>query len=115
RRLSERGWVEFRRGSGVYVRARIVDATLDERAELDHLIASFLRIARDRGFPLREIQERMAYWLSLQPPDHVLVIEPNPQLRAILVAEIQQKTDISVKGASEQDCATRDLLVGAMP
>ncbi|HMF55358.1 MAG TPA: GntR family transcriptional regulator [Pyrinomonadaceae bacterium] len=115
RRLSERGWVDFRKGSGVYVRSRIMDATLDERAELDHLIASFLRIARDRGFPLSEIQERMKYWLGLQPPDHVLVIEPNPQLRAILVAEIEQKTDLRVKGADTLDCANKSLLVGAMP
>ncbi|OLE53752.1 MAG: hypothetical protein AUG51_11650 [Acidobacteria bacterium 13_1_20CM_3_53_8] len=115
RRLHERGWVDFRKGSGVYVRARVMDATLDERAELDHLIASFLRIARDRGFPLSEIQERMKYWLSLQPPDHVLVIEPNPQLREILAAEIEQKTNLRVKSASTQDCAKRELLVGAMP
>src|SRR5919202_3648558 len=70
RRLHERGWVDFRKGSGVYVRQRVVNADLDERAELDHLIASFLRIARDQGFPLSEIQERMKYWLSLQPIFH---------------------------------------------
>src|SRR5262245_38012378 len=57
RDLAARGWVEFRKGSGVYVRARTVDVALDGQLELDHLIASALKIARSKGFSLREIRE----------------------------------------------------------
>src|ERR687883_700682 len=43
RDLAGRGWVEFRRGSGVYVRPLEEGAALDAGLELDQLIAAFLR------------------------------------------------------------------------
>src|SRR5215210_7466582 len=51
RHLAGRGWVEFRKGSGVYVRAQEVadDAqALAPELELDALISSFLQVARGR-------------------------------------------------------------------
>src|SRR5262249_16210615 len=44
---------------------------------------------RRRGFSLSEIQKRIGRWLAIQEPDHVLVIEPDAELRAILVSEIK--------------------------
>src|ERR671933_2150064 len=50
RELAERGWVELRRGSGIYVKAREGDSALPETGlELDQLIAVFLNVARTRG------------------------------------------------------------------
>jgi GntR family transcriptional regulator len=54
---------------------------------LDQLIAVFLRVARDKGFSLSEIQTRLRHWLALQPPDHFLVIEPDGELRRILIKD----------------------------
>src|ERR671913_1995025 len=48
RELARRGWVEFRKGSGVYVRAR-TDETLENGGALDHLIARFFRNLREDG------------------------------------------------------------------
>jgi GntR family transcriptional regulator len=115
RDLAGRGWVEFRRGSGVYVRPLAEDAALDTRLELDQLIAAFLRMARSRGFSLAEITEGIKHWLKLQPPDRLLLIEPDAELRSILVAEIKEATGFPVSGASPEDCAEQTLLAGAQP
>lgn len=114
RELSERGWVEMRKGSGIYVRAQTQDALPETALELDQLIAVFLNLARTRGFSLEEIRERVRHWLELQPPDHFLVVESDEELREILMAEIEEATLWRVAGASPYDCA-RDssLLAGA--
>src|SRR3982751_3255791 len=53
RELARRGWVEFRKGSGVYVRARN-NETLDNGLALDQLIARFFRNLRGGGYSLAE-------------------------------------------------------------
>src|ERR687896_2350472 len=70
RELARRGWVEFRKGSGVYVRVR-VDETEDGLA-LDQLIARFFRHLRENGYSLAEIQAGVNRSFSLQRPDHFL-------------------------------------------
>jgi GntR family transcriptional regulator len=113
RELAERGWVELRKGSGIYVRAH--DALPETGLELDQLIATFLNVARTRGFTLAEIRARATHWLELQPPDHFLVIEPDEELREILIAEIEEATGWRVAGAGPEECAGGDngLLTGA--
>ena len=112
RKLAERGWVEMRKGSGIYVRAH--DALPEAGLELDQLIATFLNVARARGFTLAEIRKRATHWLELQPPDHFLVIEPDEELREILIAEIEEAAHWRVVGASPEECAAdAGLLTGA--
>src|SRR5262245_39613500 len=98
RELVDRGWVEWRAGSGFYVRSRGSGQRMDSSLDLDHLISSFLEIAQRRGYPLVEIQARINRWFSMQKPDHVVVIEPDPELRAILVSEIEQHVSLPVGG-----------------
>ncbi len=117
RDLERRGWLESRKGSGVYVRAlREGDATKTlpaSRLELDQLISAFLALARSQGFSLGEIQERVKHWLNLQPPDHFLVVEPDEGLREILMAEIQEATGFDVRGAGPEECREESRLAGA--
>ncbi len=113
RELEARGWLEFRRGSGVYVRPLDGTLPLDAQLELDQLIASFLQRARALGLSLGEIQTRVKHWLALQPPDHFLVLEPDDELRAILVAEIADATGFPVRGSSLDECARVGLPAGA--
>lgn len=113
RELAARGWLEFRRGSGVYVRPLDGTLPLDAQLELDQLIASFLQRARALGLSLGEIQTRVKHWLALQPPDHFLVLEPDDELRAILVAEIADATGFPVRGATLDECARLGLPTGA--
>lgn len=116
RHLAGRGWVEFRKGSGVYVRVqKAEDRALAPGLELDRLISSFLQAARDRGFSLFEIQGRVKHWLELEPPDHFLVIEPDAELRHILMVEIKEATGFRVAGASLEECARSPVLSCAAP
>jgi GntR family transcriptional regulator len=46
----------------------------------------------------------LRHWLELQPPDHFLLIEPDEELRRILIAEIQQAVPFAVKGCNLDDC-----------
>ena len=115
RELDRSGWVEVRKGSGVYVLGRSADQALDDSHGLDQAIAKFFKTARADGHPLREIQSRLRHWLLLQPPDHFLLIESDPELRRILVTEIESATKVHTVGAGLDDCAGADLLTGAQP
>src|SRR5262245_13352060 len=55
RQLERSGLVDFRRGSGVYVRKLQGEAQLSGPAKLDQLTVQFLKAARDNGFKLSDI------------------------------------------------------------
>src|SRR5262245_58451977 len=63
RDLASRGWVEFRKGSGVYVRELNTDAPADAQLELDRLIANFLQAARAKGYTMSEIAVGIKRWI----------------------------------------------------
>lgn len=113
RQLEREKWVEFRHGSGVYVRDKKPKVTLSSSLLLDQLIANLFRAVRDSGTPLIEVKTRMRRWLELQPPDHFLVVEPTEELREILVAEMTKALTFRVEGCGLQEC--RGLLEGAIP
>ena len=113
RQLASKGWVDSRKGSGVYVRGDAAERSLDGNVPLDRLISFFLNIGLDRGQSLQEIQSRLRRWLSLRPPDHFLVIEPNPELRRIIVTEIEEATCVKAIGVSPDECSSSNLLTGA--
>jgi DNA-binding transcriptional regulator YhcF (GntR family) len=118
RDLERAGWLEMRKGSGVYVRqlggdVSTGDAPLDSRLELDRLISAFFTLARGQGFSLAEVQERLRHWLARQPPDHFLVVEPDEHLREILLAEIGDATDFPARGVGYEECADDARLAGA--
>jgi GntR family transcriptional regulator len=116
RELARRGWVEFRKGSGVYVRpSPDPQVPQDAGHELDQLIRTFLQLARARGFSVEEIEARVRHWLKLQPPDRLLVIEPDTELRRILIAEIREATNFAVTGVSPEECSETGRLAGAFP
>lgn len=115
RDLASRGWVELRRGSGIYVREHPGDEHSSGKGlELDQLISVFLQSARERGYSLSEIQARVRHLLELQPPDHFLVIEPDEELREILVTEISEATGFRVHGTGPEACTDRGALAGAL-
>lgn len=102
RELARRGWVEFRKGSGVYVRPRN-DDVIEESLALDQVIARFFRNLREEGYSLAEIQTGVQRSLSVERPDHFLLLEADPELREILVAEISSVTKVEVKGVDPAD------------
>jgi len=115
RELTDRGWVEMRAGSGIYVRKFDREVELEAQLDLDNMIVEFLQVARRKGFSLADVQSRVKHWLRLQPPDHFLVVDPDPEFRQILTAEIRNATGFRTLGASIEECANRSNLVGAVP
>jgi len=116
RDLEHAGWLEVRKGSGVYVRPLGEHAPTrseEPRVELDRLVGAFLALARSRGHTLADVQARLKHWLSLEPPDHFLVVEPDEGLREILMAEISEATDFPVRGCGYEECGDASNLAGA--
>jgi DNA-binding transcriptional regulator YhcF (GntR family) len=103
RQLERELWVEFRHGSGVYVRKCKPELAPSSALALDQLIARLFRSARELGAPLATVRSRLRQWLDLQPPDHFLLIEPDEDLRRILVAEIRQAVTFPVQSCSLHD------------
>ena len=114
RELARRGWVEFRKGSGVYVRLRAVEK-MEEGLALDQLISRFFRHLREGGYSLSEIQAGVNRSFSLQRPDHFVVFEPDPELREILVAEIGLATKARVVGIGPAELDGGGPLLGGVP
>lgn len=93
--LVAEGWLEYRQGSGYYVRENKSEIN---GFELDRMIAEFLHQAQTNGYSLDEIRRRVENWFELQSPDHFLVVEPDEALREILVEEIRQAVGWQVSG-----------------
>lgn len=114
RQLERDGWTERRRGSGVYVRENAEPMSTPEQI-LDHHIAGFFRAVRELGLPAADVRARVAQWLVAPPPDHFVLIDPDAELRRILLAEIGEITSFPATGASIEDCALPEMLTGAVP
>ena len=117
RELEERDWISLQQGSGAYVREKTAKQETPEvgKLALDQLTTAFLQQARGRGFSMQDIKANVQFWLKLQPPDHILVVDSDVALRAILMAEIAAATSWQVKGASVAECESAKNLAGALP
>jgi DNA-binding transcriptional regulator YhcF (GntR family) len=113
RQLERNGWVEFRKGSGVYVRQQKPQASTPAVA-LDKLIADFLLAVRTLDTPLSVIRARLRQWLESQPPDHFLLIEPELELASIVAAAMQQHLTFPVQTCPPEDCKD-STFEGAIP
>jgi GntR family transcriptional regulator len=102
RELARRGWVEFRKGSGVYVRER-ADGKLEQQLALDQLVSRFFRNLREEGHTLSDIQDAVRRAFSLQRPDRFVLLESDAELREILVAEISTGAKVRITGAGPED------------
>ena len=113
--LVNRTWLVGRRGSRVVVRS---SGKLDGRVgkhDLDDLINSTIRVAREQGYSLQELRERVRTRLLAEPPDHVLVVENEPGLRRLLQEEIRAALGWPTEGCSLSDLAAHPgLAIGAL-
>lgn len=113
RQLERDKWVEFRRGSGVYVRAYKPDLPQTSSVALDQMIAQLFRSARELGLLLPDLRLRLRQWLELQPPDCFLLIEPDEELRRILTAEIAKAVAFPIRGCGIEECPK--MIAGSIP
>jgi GntR family transcriptional regulator len=115
RELERDGWVEFRHGSGVYVRATRPAAPLSPELAVDRLIGELGARARRLGASPALLRARMARWLSMEPPARWLVIEPDPELRRIVIHEMEQALALPVAGCSPEECRAPGILDASIP
>jgi len=99
--LLERGWLELRRGSGLYVRPlQPADA---EHGELDRMVAELLQAARRQGFQPEEVLSRLEQLVRPRTFQRILVADPEPAMRDILQAEIAAQVKIPVRPLHSAD------------
>lgn len=111
--LVQRKWLERRRGSRLAVLAR--ETADDAEDTLDDLINKTITRAREKGFSLQELRERVRERLLAQPPDHLLVIEQNGELRDLICEELRFAVKCDVHGCSREELESNaGLAIGAL-
>ena len=106
--LVSRGWLESRHGSGVYVR----DAPHPPKSRVDLLVASFVEAARSEGWTNSMIRQSLECELVRDSRSQIVLFEPEPELRQVLLREIEQATGIR-PGVSDEP-HTGDVLTIAL-
>lgn len=114
RELEREGWLEFRHGSGVYVRARRPEVPRSPEMTLDTLLGELVTKARRQGLPDSLVRRRLLHWAQAQPPGRWLVIEPDAELRHVVITEMEQALTLPVSGCAPQECESVETLDGAM-
>lgn len=104
RELAADGLLEYRQGSGFYVRE---NENQENVFGLDRLIADFLHRARAKGHEPQEIRQRLENWFEMRAPELFLVIENNADLRAILIEEISEASDHLTEGCDFAEFQSR--------
>jgi len=114
RELEQEGWLEFRHGSGVFVRATRPSAPLSPELAVDQLIGDMAAKARKMGAAESLVRARLRRWLQNQPPSRWLVIEPDPELCAIVIHEMELALALPVAGCTPEECNAPGVLEGSM-
>jgi DNA-binding transcriptional regulator YhcF (GntR family) len=94
--LLERGWLELRRGSGLYVRP--LQPSSEGQGELDHLLTALLQAGRRQGYEPEDVLHRLEHMVRPQTYERILIAEPEPAMREILQAEIEEHIRTPVEG-----------------
>ena len=113
RQLELEGWTEARHGSGVYVRKQ-KDPALTPEQMLDHRIARFLRELRNLQIPRATVRRRLEELLASPPPERLVLVDPDPELRAILLAELRALAAYPVTAVAIEDCARTESVASAI-
>ncbi|HKF47378.1 MAG TPA: GntR family transcriptional regulator [Terracidiphilus sp.] len=114
RQLARDGWVEYRHGSGVYVKNDAGPPSTPEQI-LDQHIVAFFKAVRELRLPAAAIRQRVAEWIASPPPDQFLLVDPDADAREILLTEIRKLTKWPAAGISVDDAAKPEALLAAVP
>ena len=114
RELERDGWLEFRHGAGVFVANARPSTPLTPETAIDQLIGELAVKARKIGAPDALLRARLRRWLALEPPARWLVIEPDPELRSIVIHEMGQALALPVTGCAPGECGKAELVDGAI-
>ena len=107
RDVEARGWLEVRKGSGVYVQ-NVRQTT--EKSSLDELIEGFLEETRRRGFSTADVRKGLTQALGAAPVRKIALIEPEPELCEILAAELREHIALPVTAGDLEAAAAVALM-----
>jgi DNA-binding transcriptional regulator YhcF (GntR family) len=93
--LLEQGWLELRRGSGLYVRP--LQASGD--GQLDQLLTGVLQAARRQNYEPEEVLHRLEHMLHPVPYERILIAEAEPAMHEILRAELAESLSVPLGAA----------------
>ena len=110
--LVRRKWLDRRRGSRLTVVSR---EDRETKPTLDDLINRTINTARENGFSLQQLRERVRQRLLAEAPDHILVVEQDKGLRDLICEELRSELDWKVEGCTREELASNSgLAVGAL-
>ena len=91
--LVERKWLIKRPGS----RHIVVERTKDkpEPEDLEGLINRTIHVAQEGGYSLQQLAARLRKRLLEQPPDHLLIIEPEAEMGELMREEMRQAIGVA--------------------
>src|SRR5690348_2395073 len=111
--LVQRHWVSRQPGSKLVVGAN-ARSKQKRPSSLDDLINRTIERAKDMGFSLQELTERVRERILAQPPDHILIVEREEGLREILSREVSSKLALPIETCTPEDLMKNPALaVGA--
>ena len=103
--LVRRNWLTRQRGSRLIIGARTGSGP-KAPASLDELINESIQRAKQMGYSLRELTERVRERIMAEPADHILVVEEEAGLREIICREVQEKLGWRVESCGPAEFAT---------
>jgi DNA-binding transcriptional regulator YhcF (GntR family) len=109
RDLERDGWLESRKGSGVYVAPSVQRAP-----SLDGLIADFLAAASTHGFSPQQVRDALNRTAKPSRSRRILIAEPEPELCQILVAELAENVSLPISALSSKDHRKPGTVVAAL-
>jgi GntR family transcriptional regulator len=111
--LVRRKWLTRRKGSRLVVGVR-ANSGKQSPASLDQLINDSIQRAKELGYSLQILTERVRERLLAEPPDHVLVVEQETGLREIIRKEVMDELHFSVETCSlEEFTGAPERIIGA--
>ena len=108
--LLEQGWLELRRGSGLYVRP--MQPAGD--GQLDRLLTGVLQAARRQNYEPEDVLHRLEHMLHPVPYERILIAEPEAAMREILDAELAESLAVPILDFSQLADSARSIVV-ALP
>ena len=86
------------------------ETSLSPEMAIDQMIGDMAARARKLGASDALLKARLRRWLALEPPARWLVIDPDPELRRIVITEMEQALSLPVVGCFPEDCGKPGLL-----
>jgi len=90
--LVREGWLVTRRGSRLVAVQPAGNASKEagKPANLDDLIGLIVRFAQEHAYSLQQVATRVRDRLLAEPPDHLLIVEPEAEMGILIREEIRR-------------------------